>query len=196
MSSYQLEPANFDDYRDFLNHRFEALKSRRPARAVSLLGLAKRAGISKSHLQFLFKKKRHIVLDKFPPLAKALRLSKDEEYFVFLLFCKNVSRDQRVFDHFEEILSRIRHEYVLTETLAPTPSSPDHRFMYQDSLAMILHALTRLKGFKEDPEWILENLKVPGLTEEKVRTTLHALEGGGVLVRDASGRLTPKEFPF
>src|SRR4051794_21823756 len=110
MDRYELEPANYSDYRDFLMHRFEALKKARAARAFSLLTCARKTGISKSHLQFLFKKKRHIALGKFPPLAKALHLTNDEEYFVFLLICKNASQSPYVQAHFEKILARLRHE--------------------------------------------------------------------------------------
>ena len=118
---YSLEPANFSDYRDFLKHRFETLQTKR-SKSFSLLNCARRSKLSKSHLQFLFKKKRHLSLDKFHDLAKTLHLSKDEEYFIYLLICKNSGKSAHVKEHFEKILSRIRHETVITEIAAPAVS--------------------------------------------------------------------------
>jgi transcriptional regulator with XRE-family HTH domain len=193
---YSVEPANFADYRDFLSHRFETLRNEKSKKSFSLQACARRSKISKSHLQFLFQKKRHLSLDKFPALAKTLQLTNDEEYFVYLLICKNSSQNPYVRAHFEKILARLRHEKVITSTEAPSASSSSYKLLYQDALATILHNLVRLKGFQEDPQWIVNNVLFPGLTPERILSALNALEESGALVRNENGRLSPSEFPF
>jgi uncharacterized protein (TIGR02147 family) len=196
MTHYSLEPANYSDYRDFLKHRFETLKNGGSPRSFSLLSCARRSKVSKSHLQFLFSKKRHLNLDKFPPLAKALHLTEDEEYFVYLMVCKNVSQNPAIRAHFEKILARLRHEKVITATPAPVASDTSYEFLYNDALALIIHSLTRLVDFREDPAWIVEVLPMRGLTPERVQAALQNLEKNKALVRDEAGRLRPKEFQF
>lgn len=188
---YTLEPANFSDYRDFLKARFEDIKKKR--KSFSLQACAKKSGISKSLLQFLLSKKRHVALDKVPSLAKALNMTSDEEYFVYLLVCKNSSQNPQIREHFEQILSRIRNRYVKTQLEAMPDNLNPQEELYNDSLFMILQTLTKLEDFQEDPQWILENLKVKNLTQEKIASTLRDLERQKILIRDEHHRLKPPE---
>lgn len=160
------------------------------------MSCARRSRLSKSHLQFLFKKKRHLSLDKLPGLAKALRLSNEEEYFLYLQICKNSSRSAYVKSHFEKILSRLRHEKVVTTLPSPKPSAVSYEFLYEDALAMILHTLARLEDFQEDPTWIMSVLPIKDVTRDRIESTLKLLEEKGAFVRDSNGRLRQKEFPF
>jgi uncharacterized protein (TIGR02147 family) len=190
MQNYTLEPANFSDYRDFLKHRFENLKEKN--KNFSLQNCAQKSKISKSLLQFLFNKKRHISLDKIPGLAKTLKLTNDEEYFVYLLVCKNASQNPAIKTHFESILARIRHEHVQTSVAEPVRADANSKSLYQDSLFMNLQTLTKLDGFDEDPNWILENLQIKNLTKEKITATLKELEDLGFLFRDENQKLKAK----
>ncbi len=192
MSHYSFEPAKYTDYRDFLKARFEALKAEN--KNFSLMNCARKSKISKALLQFLFNKKRHISLDKFPPLAKALKLTNDEEYFVYLMICQNASQNQFVKMHFEKILMRIRHEFVETETQAPTRSDQNSKSFYQDANAMFIQALVRLPEFQEDTDWILKHLPVRNLTKGKVEDTIQEMLKMGAVERDSSGRLQVKEL--
>jgi len=190
MQNYTLEPANFSDYREFLKHRFETLKEKN--KNFSLQNCAQKSNISKSLLQFLFNKKRHISLDKIPGLAKTLKLTTDEEYFVYLMVCKNSSQNPTIKAHFENILGKVRHEYVQTSTPEPPRADAKDKSLFQDSLFMILQTMTKLDEFREDPNWILENLNIKILTVEKIKATLKELEELGYLFRDENGKLKAK----
>lgn len=189
LNNCTLEPANFHDYRDFLKHRFESIKESN--KRFSLLACSQRSKISKALLQFLFLKKRHISLDKFPALAKTLKLSADEEYFVYLLICKNSNSNPVIKNHFEQILSRIRHSYVQVEAASPPLSNRSEKSLYQNYLLMVLQTLVRLEEFQEDPQWILENLNIKNLDEETVKTALETLEKNDYLYRDENKKLKP-----
>lgn len=150
MIEYTLEPANFADYREFLKFRFETLKKNNPK--FSINACAQKSKISKSLLQFIFRKKRHVSLDRFPNLAQALKLSSDEEYFVYLMICKDSSSNKEVKIHFEKILGRLRHESVRVDVKSPAENSQNFKSLYLDYLFMIIQTLTRLPEFKEDPK--------------------------------------------
>jgi uncharacterized protein (TIGR02147 family) len=187
VNTYTLEPANFYDYRDFLKIRFESLKKTNPR--FSLLACSQRSKISKSFLQFLFLKKRHISLDKFPALAKTLKLNSEEEYFVYLLICKNSSTNPTIQNHFELILSRIRHSVVEVPSSAPPLSTKSEKSLYQNYLLMVLQTLTRLEGFQEDPEWIKEKLNIKNLDQKRIENSLADLEKKNYLFRDINKKL-------
>ena len=192
MKNYSLEPANYSDYRDFLRLRFEKLKEKN--KKFSLLACAQKSEISKSHLQLLLKKERHISLDKFPPLSKALKLSDEEEYFTYLMICKNASQNPYVKKHFEQILSRIRHQYVISAEPLPLPEKKEYKSLYQDTLAMMLQALIQLKDFKDDPEWIQETLPIEGLSQDEILNALRKLEQLGALVRNEDGSIASEKI--
>lgn len=184
---YTLEPANFLDYRDFLKSRFDQLKKASPS--FSLQVCAKRGGISKALLQFLLSKKRHVGLDKIPGLAKAFKLTPDEESFVYILACKNASKSPQIQEHFEQNLSRIRHRYIKTDIESMPDKKDGKEENYANSLFMILTSLVNVVGFKEDPQWILENLKIKNLGKAKIAAALKELEETKTLIRNAEGKL-------
>jgi len=184
---YTLEPANYHDYRDFLKIRFEELKQAKSS--FSLQACAKRSGISKALLQFLLSKKRHVGLDKLPGLAKAFKMSPEEESFVYMLACKNSSKNPQIVEHFEQILARMRNRHIKTdvESLPENPNISENH--YNDSLFMILQSMVNLEAFQEDPQWILDNLKIKNLAKDKVVATLKELESNKTLTRNSEGRL-------
>lgn len=192
MNTYTLQPANFSDYRDFLKKRYEQLKVDNPK--FSLNACAIKSKISKSLLQFIFRKKRHLGLDKMPALAKALKLTSHEEYFIYLMICKNSSKNIEIQNHFENILNRLRHESVKVATTEPTRANTNNKNLYLDYLFMMIQTLVRLDDFQEDPKWILKNLNVPNLTETKITEVLKDLEKQKFLVRDENKKLkAPQE---
>lgn len=194
MPIYSLEPANFSDYRDFLRTRFEALRVKN--KTFSLNACALKSKLSKSLLQFIFKKKRHVGIDRMPDLAKALKLTAEEEYFIYLLICRNTSRSSVIQNYFEKILDRVRHEYVVTSESAPIPVATNDKKLYLNQLLMILHGMGQLKGFQEDPEWIQKNLKIPDIKSEDIIAGLKELEKSGYLFRDQQGNLKAKSDTF
>jgi uncharacterized protein (TIGR02147 family) len=99
-------PSNFEDYRDFLKSRYDELKKQN--RQFSVNACARKAGISKSLLQFVFKKERHLSLDRIPLMARTLKLTSDETSFLCFLACKNVSRSPEIKDLFDSMLNRLR----------------------------------------------------------------------------------------
>lgn len=187
---YLLEPANFSDYRDFFKFRFDGLKEK--FTSISLQSIANKSGLSKSHVQFLFKKERHITLDKFPRLAKALKLTEEEEYFTYLLICKNSSQNEYVKSHFESIMKRIRHQYVKVHPeagLVEKNLETINKSSYNKLLNMVLKSLIRLKEFKEDGHWIIENIAIDDISSIEVNNALKELEKSSQIQRDQNGKL-------
>lgn len=187
MGHYLLEPANFSDYRDFLKARFDRV--REGNKKFSLQACASRAKISKSLLQFIFTKKRHIGLDKIPGLAKSLKLTSDEEYFVCLMVCKSVSRNAEIQSHFEGILNRLRHQYVKVAAAEPVNSRSNDKRLYESHLMMNMQTLIRLPDFQEDIGWIRRALQIPDLDETVIRAVLDELVRSGFVERGEDGRL-------
>ncbi len=185
--NYTLEPANYLDYRDFLKVRFQEIKKTKSSYSVQ--ACAKRSGISKALLQFLLTKKRHVSLDKLPRIAKALKMTPDEENFVYLLACKNSSKNVEVREYFEQILSRYRSRFVKTDIESIAEKVESREAHYSDSLFMILQSLVNLEAFEEDPQWIVENLKIKTISKEQIARTLKELEESNTLTRNSEGRL-------
>lgn len=188
MIIYSLEPANYEDYRDFLYSRFKYLQAKN--KGFSLLSCSKKSGVAKSHLQFLFKKERHVSLDKFAYLSRTLKLTDEEEHFTYLLISKNTSKSSIVQEHFESIMKRIRNQYIKSETTSP-PNYINKNKIYEDELAVNLKALTHLDDFKEDPKWIMENFLFPDLNEKKIKSALNKLEEKGEIKRNKMGVIVP-----
>lgn len=182
---YTLEPANYTDYREFLKTRFENLKLSN--KNFSLQACANRSGLSKSHIQFILKKQRHIALDKFPALAKALKLTSNEEYFIYLMICKNASQNPEVKNHFENIMKRIRHLHVETQKKTSNEINGE---LYQNGIAMLIQSLVRLKNFQEDPEWIQKTLDINNLSPKEILKIIKHLENTKAIKRDSDGNLT------
>lgn len=192
MKMYDLAPANFNDYRDFLFQRFEDLKASNPK--FSINALAAKSKISKSLLQFIFKKKRHISFDKFTSLAKGLKLNDEEEAFIYMSICKDSSKNPKVKAHFESILSRIRNQNIKTENIVePVATNENRKSLYLNFLFMLIQSMVRLPDFKEDPQWIAEKIIDKDITKEKVESTLSELLKLGYLKRDENGKLKPLE---
>lgn len=191
MQEYTLEPANFSDYRDFLKQRFLTLKGEN--KNFSLQSCAQKSQISKALLQFLLKKQRHISLDKVPGLGRGLKMTDEEEQFVYLMVCQASNKNPKIKAHFDDVLSRLRHQYVKTTELAPPTGDLSLKSLHQNSLFPILQTFTKIDGFREDPKWILENLFIKNLTKEKIASTLKELERLGHLERDADSRLISKD---
>lgn len=185
---YFLQPANYNDYRDFLKDRFDKLKAANPK--YSLTVCAQKSKISKSQLQFLFQKKRHLNIDRLPDLALALKITDEEEYFTYLLLCFNSSRSHKVKAHFIAILNRLRHQYVkINEPRISETTEVHKKDLYENSLLMLLQEIVKLKDFREDPDWILENLRVPQLSSKQITEGFEFLLKIGCLTRDKNKRL-------
>lgn len=190
MDHYSLEPANFKDYRDFLRNRFEQIQ--KTQKSFSLGACATRAKISKSLLRFIFRKERHLSLDRMPKLAKALKLDEHEESFVYLKICQDSSRNPAIRAHFEGLLNRIRHAHVKVEEAAPPESTADEKALYLNGMKMIGITLPKLPGFREDDEWLARVVNLPGVAPQELRTLFGELEKQGFLFRDETGRLRAK----
>jgi transcriptional regulator with XRE-family HTH domain len=188
MKNYSLAPANHNDYRDFLLSRFLDIQAK--DKKFSLLNCANKSGVAKSHLQFLFKKERHVSLDKFASLSAVLKLTDEEEHFTYLLICKNTSKNPMVQEHFESIMRRIRNQFIKS-AITPPPSVEMKQKLHEDELAVNLKALIHLDDFKEDPKWIMKNFLFPDLDENKIKTALNKLQLKGEIKRNNLGILRP-----
>jgi uncharacterized protein (TIGR02147 family) len=194
MNFYTLEPANHNDYRSFLKERIEYLKNQNSI--YSLQYIAQKSDISKSHLRFLLNKERHISLDKFPKLAICLKLSDEEEYFVYLMICKNSSQNPKIQNHFESILSRIRNQYINHSQQPPNgpvakthPTPEGEPLFFKNLISAVISNQMKLLNFTEDPKLILEDLLVPNLDENKVSQIISLLEESGLIKRDEKGKM-------
>lgn len=190
MAHYSLEPANFGDYRDFLKFRFERMRHERATFSLSVC--AKKGGVSKALLQFVFGKKRHLSLDSLPKIARALKLTATEEYYTYIMLCHNSSKDTSVRTHFEDVLNRIRHQYVKVDAKEPAVSQTDDKALYLDYMKMILQAFVRLKGFRADPAWIKEQLFFE-ISTDQIAECIAQLEKSGHVYRDSEGTMRAKD---
>ena len=166
------------DYRPFLRDWIkEKIRANPDYRRTRL---ARRAGLSNSHLVNVVTGERDLLGDDPEKLAKALRLEDhlQTQFLRLVRYTQSTSPRERAALLRELMEAQVEHGVVLPELAHVVLANFD---------AFRIYALADAHAFRDDPAWIAEVLRIP---EPVVERVLRMMKEFKLLVQDASGRWT------
>lgn len=191
-----ITPANifeYKDYRKFLQVRFLELKKLNSK--TSLESMARKVGISKTYLRYILAGKRHSTLDLVPKLAKAMRLERSEHQALIYMVCRDTCQDQEAHSFFKDVLANLAHPVFkgdLKELFDRDNSQP----VFKTSLAMVIHSLSKQKGFRPEVNWIRHRLNADHFTNDEIQSCVNRLVKTQSIVQSDDGRWKPAAFAY
>jgi uncharacterized protein (TIGR02147 family) len=170
------------DYRAFLRDYYAAKKA--ASRAFSYRAFSKRAGVSSpNYLKLVIEGKRSLSAKMSERFAHACGLDADaSRYFVHLVTFNQAKTSTERAEAYDKLTGFQSYRQAHKLELA-------HAAYYSDWYMPAIRELAAAGQFREDPEWISDQL-VPKITPLQAQRALETLVELGLLVRDASGRLT------
>lgn len=181
MRQTKLNIFGYIDFRAFLNDRLDELK--RQNAKYSQRYFCKRLGIrSNSYLQLIIKGKRNLTDALFENLVIEIGLTTREKLFFRDLVAYGQAKTTTQGVAALQKLRRNKH-FVKVHNL-----ELDRFDYYADPLTLTLRELVAVKGFKEDPHWIMQ--RVPYKTTPlQIRDAIESLIRYGHLLRDENKSL-------
>ncbi|MGZ3771792.1 MAG: TIGR02147 family protein [Bdellovibrio sp.] len=174
----------YTDFRDFLNEKWKTLKQENPK--FSLRYFARVAGF-KSHnfLKHVLSGKSRLSEDSIEKFSKALKLNREEANFFKNLVLFNQALD-----------STEKHAYgrrlMQSKTYRKIFPLAEAQFNYFTHWYFIpIREFVKLSEFKEDYQWIAQNL-TPKITPAEAEKAVEELLQLGLLERNEIGRLAQK----
>ncbi|HVU01090.1 MAG TPA: TIGR02147 family protein [Polyangiaceae bacterium] len=169
------------DYRAFLRDFYAAKKSQ--SRAFSYRAFSRRAGVSApNYLKLVVEGARNLSPKMAERFASACRLDADaSRYFVHLVAFNQAETSTERAQHYGKLTAFQSYRTAHKLDLA-------HAAYYGEWYMPAIRELAASKEFREDPEWIAEQL-VPAITPREASRALDTLVELGLLVRGDGGRL-------
>jgi uncharacterized protein (TIGR02147 family) len=169
------------DYRAFLRDFYEAKKAK--SRAFSYRAFSKRAGVaSPNYLKLVIDGQRSLSVKMAERFALACNLDADSSrYFVHLVAFNQAKTSSERTLHYGKLTSFQHYRQAHKLEIA-------HAAYYSDWYMPAIRELAASREFKEDSEWIADQL-IPAITPLQAARALEALIELGLLVRHADGRL-------
>jgi uncharacterized protein (TIGR02147 family) len=169
------------DYRAFLRDHYAAKKA--ASRAFSYRSFSKRAGVaSPNYLKLVIEDKRSLSPKMAERFAHACGLDPDaSRYFVHLVAFNQGKTSIERAQAYDRLTSFQRYRQAHKLEIA-------HAAYYSDWYMPAIRELAASQQFREDPEWIADQL-VPKISPQQARQALEILVDLGLLVRSAAGRL-------
>ncbi|WP_413289681.1 TIGR02147 family protein [Bdellovibrio sp. HCB337] len=156
------------DYRLLLKKLFVSLKSER--KKMSLQKIADKIGISKSFLKMVMDQQRHISVENMRKVAEAFNMDSRQKTYFYFLVLENLMTDKAMKSFFANLLSMIRSLEHL-----PLPDLNDlvkNDFVFDSSLHMIIKSLHRFPSFKNEANWVQQQLSVKGVKIHEIEQVL------------------------
>lgn len=169
------------DYRAFLRDHYAARKA--ASRAFSYRAFSKRAGVaSPNFLKLVIEGKRGLSSKMAERFAHACGLDADaSRYFVHLVgFNQSKTSTERA-QYYDKLTGFQSYRQAHKLELA-------HAAYYSDWYMPAIRELAASKHFREDPEWIADQL-IPKISPLQAQRALETLCDLGLLVRNADGQL-------
>jgi uncharacterized protein (TIGR02147 family) len=169
------------DYRAFLRDHYAAKKA--ASRAFSYRSFSKRAGVaSPNYLKLVIEDERSLSPKMAERFAHACGLDADaSRYFVHLVAFNQAKTSTERAQAYDKLTGFQRYRQAHKLEIA-------HAAYYSDWYMPAIRELAASQQFREDPEWIADQL-VPKISPQQARQALEILVDLGMLVRSASGRL-------
>jgi uncharacterized protein (TIGR02147 family) len=171
----------YTNYRELVRDHYLHAKVRNKKFSHRLF--ARLAGFKSSNfIKFVIDGKSNVSAESATSLAKAMKLTNEETHYFtnLVLFNQSTSSEER-HRHAQELLSSrtVRKIFPLKEAL----------FHYTTKWYLsVFRGLVGLSGFREDPEWISQNLQPP-VSPAEVRRGFEELIMLGLLKRNEQGQL-------
>ncbi len=144
----------YQDYREFLKHWFEAKKKQRNNYSGAIF--AKKGGFN-SHtlLKMVIDKKRNLTYNTLLAFSKALGLkTKQRQYFEKLVLFNQAKSSEVKADFFHELcLLSKQSKYTVLDKIKNYQRYCSYWYV------IAIHEMTALEDFRDDPEWIAKKLK-------------------------------------
>jgi len=169
------------DYRAFLRDHYAAKKA--ASRAFSYRAFSKRAGVaSPNYLKLVIEGERSLSPKMAERFASACGLDADaSRYFVHLVTFNQAKSSTERAEAYDKLTGFQRYRQAHKLELA-------HAAYYSDWYMPAIRELAASAQFREDPEWIADQL-VPKVSPLQAQRALETLIELGLLVHGPSGRL-------
>lgn len=169
------------DYRVFLREFYEAKKAK--SRAFSYRSFSKRAGVaSPNYLKLVIEGQRSLSAKMAERFAHACGLDADaSRYFSHLVAFNQAKTSSERAQHYGKLTSFQSYRSAHKLEIA-------HAAYYSDWYMPAIRELAASRDFKDDPEWIADQL-IPSITPLQAARALETLIELGLLVRDGEGAL-------
>jgi len=169
------------DYRAFLRDYYA--KKKELTRAFSYRSFSRRAGLkSPNYLKLVMDGARSLSARMAGRFATACGLDDDaSRYFVHLVAFNQAETTAERSEHYGRLTGFQRYRQAHKIDLA-------HAAYFGEWYMPAIRELAAWKGFREDPDWIAEQL-VPAITALEAGRALDTLVELGLLVRDERGKL-------
>ncbi|MES1182933.1 MAG: TIGR02147 family protein [Myxococcales bacterium] len=169
------------DYRAFLRDHYAAKKE--ASRAFSYRAFSKRAGVaSPNYLKLVIDGQRSLSPKMAERFAHACGLDADaSRYFVHLVTFNQAKTSTERAEAYDKLTGFQRYRQAHKLELA-------HAAYYSDWYMPAIRELAASTQFREEPEWIADQL-VPKITPLQAQRALETLVELGLLVRGPKGRL-------
>jgi uncharacterized protein (TIGR02147 family) len=169
------------DYRAFLRDHYAAKKQ--GSRAFSYRAFSKRAGVaSPNYLKLVIEGQRSLSPKMAERFANACGLDQDaSRYFVHLVTFNQAKTTTERAEAYDKLTGFQRYRQAHKLELA-------HAAYYSDWYMPAIRELAASAQFRDDPEWIADQL-VPKVTPLQAQRALETLIELGLLLRGPNGRL-------
>jgi uncharacterized protein (TIGR02147 family) len=169
------------DYRAFLRDHYHAKKA--SSRAFSYRSFSKRAGVaSPNYLKLVIEGKRSLSPKMAERFAVAVGLDTEAaRYFVSLVGFNQAKSSAERAQYYGKLTGFQRYRQAHKLDIA-------HAAYYSDWFMPAIRELAASPHFKEDDEWIADQL-VPAITPVQARRAVETLTDLGLLVRNSAGKL-------
>ena len=172
---------DYTDYRLFLKDRYAALKQINPA--FSYRYFSQKAGFSSPNfLKLVMDGARNLSAESIHKFGQVLKLNNKEQRFFELMVQYNQASDPKQRQHYFELLLDFP-DYRKTHHL----EKEQYTYLSYWYYPAILE-LTALSDFREDPQWISDQLQKK-VSLKEVKEALEVLLNLGLLQRDAEGKI-------
>ena len=170
------------DYRAFLRDYYHAKKA--ASRGFSYRSFSKRAGVSSpNYLKLVIEGTRSLSPKMAERFAAAAGLDSEAgRYFVNLVGFNQAKSSPERAQFYAKLTGFQRYRQAHKLDIA-------HAAYYSDWFMPAIRELAASPHFREDPEWIADQL-VPPIAPVQARRAVETLIDLGLLVRDAAGKLT------
>jgi len=176
----------FDDYRDYLSKKFNSEKEDTNGKK-SLAFVAKKIGISKSYLNFVLSKKRHLSVKNALPTAKYFGLSNVESRFLIFNIIQSTLPHSEIRKFFHGILDSLKTQHNLEsipEKITFGVPDDESRCLYDGSLRSIVHSLHRCGLEYSDVKSFEKSIFGKWYTQKELKKYLQDLSSSKVEAKD------------
>ena len=179
----------FTDYRFFLGAFYESKKDKNPSYSMS--AFARKAGLghnSRGYLKLVMEGKRNLTPHTLRSFSDALNLNpKESLYFENLVYFNQAKKSKDKEYYFQRLVASAEGK----ETQQFEILKSQHNY-YSHWYVVAVRELVALAEFKEDPAWIVSQLRGKISKQQAAEALIH-LERLGMIKREESGKLVQSE---